>query len=954
MIELTHEVPDWNKKKFRIMDIQEGEDDEFQLEVLEYNESIYGDVGAETAGADRGIPFDTFAVPYHAGRFTAHQRPIDNNFELALTRVATNDLLSTHQFFVKRGSAEFDAIGQGLPAAPTAFIDSEPTTISLIQSGSPLADPDPTSGFSDTFNRSDATSPGAPWEARGQIQELWRISTDTLQRGDTASIEGSVRSHSVLVTSDKTLGADHVVVAQMFDSSGTNAEPFVSIFARWQEAGSTGQYYGMEYASRTASMEIDRISLIRVESGQVTTTLSFVSVLGSEHFTTPESATEFRLRVQGLELTSWLDSVEIVRASDSVITGAGESGFGFRHPFPDEDAYLTMIQNDSAYAFWQFDETDITSVAFDAIGGHHGSFQSDVAGQGHTVQQTGTFIDSSGVRGVGIHFGSGTATVDEGWAQLHFPDHVGSFRSNDFSVEAWYASSLHFFHDGQVTLVAFGTNDEWGVAVDANRQLSFRTEFPITTITGATSLEQDFRFYHIVALRSVESRHMAIFVDGTLDASATMASEGGISSKANAVSIAAGLLANFFTNHSELFGVVDQVAYYPYALSSAQIFQHFKCGVGSGCQEFNPTQGERWDAFSSGPLLVNTSEILVQHVPDGWSGRIFRPNSEVVVSALASDTNIIFDWALEDSPTSGFLLLFSDGSSFLTGVKGGRFPNSGDSDFVQGDVYDYILETDFITDIQTFIPIFSPKGGFANVGSARIRAEEIGYDTFTDSRLEGVTRGAGGTTALSHTNIVSLEATVMESGGALVDLSAAFTDVDSNVEFFAENSTYLYLGASSKFSLISAFLARNAGGGLNPQYEYSIGDGLWASALTSGFVPPFDETSGFQRSGNIFLEPWGDWSPTNATLPGSADLSDATSRYYLRILRAASVGTIPAELQFSVQGDLVTTVRKANAFIYPTVAVDSGQSLTFKAIATGPKGQQADGTKAPVFTIVES
>ena len=217
-----------------------------------------------------------------------------------------------------------------------------------------------------------------------------------------------------------------------------------------------------------------------------------------------------------------------------------------------------------------------------------------------------------------------------------------------------------------------------------------------------------------------------------------------------------------------------------------------------------------------------------------------------------------------------------------------------------------------------------------------------------------MTRGAGGTTALSHTNLVSLEATVMESGDGLMDLSIPFTDVDSNVDFFAENSVFLYLGASSKFSLISVFLKRNAGANLNPQYEYSTGDGVWASALTSGFVQPFDQTSGFQASGNIFLEPWADWSPTNATLPGSADLSDASSRYYLRIMRAASVGIVPAELEFAVQGDLVTAVRKANAFIYPVTAADSGQTLTFKAIAVGPKGQQADGTKAPVFTIVES
>ena len=122
VIEVTHEVPNWTRKKFRILRIEEFDDDELTLEVLEYNASIYGDIGAETAGADRSVAFDPLAVPYHPGRLTAYQRT-DNDIELALTRVATNDLTTTQRFFLKRGSAEFEAIGQGLPFTPTAFID---------------------------------------------------------------------------------------------------------------------------------------------------------------------------------------------------------------------------------------------------------------------------------------------------------------------------------------------------------------------------------------------------------------------------------------------------------------------------------------------------------------------------------------------------------------------------------------------------------------------------------------------------------------------------------------------------------------------------------------------------------------------------------------------------------------------------------------------------------------
>jgi len=345
----------------------------------------------------------------------------------------------------------------------------------------------------------------------------------------------------------------------------------------------------------------------------------------------------------------------------------------------------------------------------------------------------------------------------------------------------------------------------------------------------------------------------------------------------------------------------------------------------------------------------------VQHVPHGWSGRIFNPNSDVVQSAIASDSNLIFDWEFLDSPTSGFLLLFSDGNSFSQRVEEGIFPNSGDVDFLSGDVYDYARGLRDITATQTFIPIFAPKGGFANVGSARLRGEQIGYSTFTDSQIEGATRGAGNTVATSHSNLTRLEVSVLLSGGGLLDLSVALTDVDSNVSIFTEQSQYLYLGTSSRFALVDVTLALNAPTALSLDYEYSTGDGAWANLQASGFIPVFDNTSGFAQSGKMFLEPPGDWETTRGTLPGSNDLTDGTSRFYLRIINTTTAATPPKEMSLFLDGEVIFAVRKASAFLYIPTLVDSGQELTFKAIAAGGRGPQVqDGTKAPVFTIQES
>jgi len=400
-------------------------------------------------------------------------------------------------------------------------------------------------------------------------------------------------------------------------------------------------------------------------------------------------------------------------------------------------------------------------------------------------------------------------------------------------------------------------------------------------------------------------------------------------------------------------GIMDEFAVYLKELNSATIYEHFLCGVGSVCG--TPFQGERWDNFDSFVLAPTTSEILVQHVPAGWSGRILSPNSTVLESAVASNAAVIFDWESQDSPSSGFLLLFTDGNSFTSIAKGGRFPSSGTADFVSGDVYDYARGLQEITATQTFIPICDPKGGFANVGSGRLRNEMMGYATFTDSQLEGVTRGAGDTTATSHSNLVSLQATVLLSGGGLIDFSAPFTDVDSNVNFFTEQSQYLYLGTDSRFAVVAVTLAINADTPLALGYEYSTADGVWANLQASGFIPVFDATSGFTQTGRMSFEPPGNWETTRGTLPGSNDLTDGNSRFYLRVINTTTAATPPQEMDFFLDGEVIFAVRKASAFLYTPTLVDSGQALTFKAISVGGRGPQVqDGILSPVFTIQES
>jgi len=437
----------------------------------------------------------------------------------------------------------------------------------------------------------------------------------------------------------------------------------------------TGLYYGMEYTSRTASMEISRISIIRGESGQVTTTLSFASVIGSAYFTTPESATEFRFRVQGSQLTSWLNSVEIVRATDSVITGAGESGFSYKHRHEyfakvlaeDPTLYLRLGEIDGALN--AEDLADITHVHtyFDTPTlGSAGLITNDpdtairVDGSGQRVNLTNSF-DVPLASEITIEF---WATASHGGTEASAGFILGEVVGNDI---CWCTLPW----DDEILYFDFGDSTGPGrLSTDYTSFISTKTH--VVLYSGGTSGDHQAIWLNAVLVNC----------KGSSDGPGTILTGGEVCDRS------AGFLVDAYK------GIMDEFAVYFRELNSATIYDHFLCGVGSCGAAF---QGESWDNFDSAPLDVATSTILVQHVPDQWSGRVFRPNSEIIVSALASDSNIIFDWESEDSPSSGFLLLFTDGSSFATIAEGGRFPSSGTGDFVAGDIYDYVRGTEFIT-----------------------------------------------------------------------------------------------------------------------------------------------------------------------------------------------------------------------------------------------------------------
>jgi hypothetical protein len=940
VIEVSHDVPAWVAKKFRILQIEEAEDDELTLTCLEYNAAIYHD-RANAVQPSLAQPLNAAALPYHVGRFTAYKRRNEDVMELAFTRLQSADNFAGALMYRRRGTGgDFVQLdGTALALAPTAYLDSQVQSVTHPTTGAPSAPPG--SGFTDAFSRTNADSLGGDWVEVGQ--DIFRVQSHTLQRGDPTSGDATAISAAAR-TNSKVLSGDVDVQGVMFHSDGLGIRPRVGLALRWQDAGSYGQFYSLEYLTRSLSHSILEVGIFRVTSGEVSTLLSAAGIASGTYFSTPASATEFRFEARSYTLTARLNSVQLLSAVDSWIQGQAEGGVArvvVAKGYPD------VVRADSPIAYWRLGET----------AGKFGDWA------GHVAAREGTLQGSATRGAAGLLDGDRDGAVDfqnSGWITTSFQTRVPSM----FSLEAWVVPQA--VNSGDVQEI-ISKRSYFAAAVN-DFPVGFQLNASGTLLTMHVDAGGDFSadLSFISSAFAVGTRHHLV---GTYDAAEiSLFVDGVFHGKSSSKAVIPSSNAQFWTlaraaqesaggaGRNRFLGRMDEAAIYDTALSSARVIAHYRAGIGSG--DRIATQGERWDDFSwkSAPPPEVNSPILVRGLPDGWAARLFNPSSVVLVGNVASAGMAVLSLGNPAvQPASGFLQVFAD-QSFTSRPADGRFPASGFADFRGGDLYDYDRDLAFISATQTFLPIYNAKGGFANIGSVRVRAEEMGYSTFTDSRLEGVTRGAAGTPATSHSNLMSLGAFVVTTGPvgsqSLLDLTAAAANPLSNMPFFADNSTYVYLGGPSRFSRMGMFLERNASSVVSMAYEYSTGDGTWASLVLSGFIGPTDLTSGLLQTGPIFVEPAGDWSPTNRVSSGGSTIGDASSRYYLRMLRTSSLlATPPRELEILLDGDLVVAGRKENAYLYAPVVQDSMQALFFKAIAVGVVGQMAEGTKAPTTHV---
>ncbi|HPE06195.1 MAG TPA: hypothetical protein PLW50_00540 [Smithellaceae bacterium] len=176
-----------------------------------------------------------------------------------------------------------------------------------------------------------------------------------------------------------------------------------------------------------------------------------------------------------------------------------------------------------------------------------------------------------------------------------------------------------------------------------------------------------------------------------------------------------------------------------------------------------------------------------------------------------------------------------------------------------------------------------------NVGTAFTNALKID-GAVSANPTQGYEFLSGYATVIDHVN----------SAGTSGD--DAFVNAAVNDKMFTSNLCGIVIGSASPFAVIEYVAQVNGSATITPAWEYSTGDGTWATLTVS------DATNGFVRSGKISFTPPATWAASAHVGDGGGGAA-ITSAYYIRIRRtkAANIATPATEQYFKTYPSASTT-----------------------------------------------
>ena len=280
--------------------------------------------------------------------------------------------------------------------------------------------------------------------------------------------------------------------------------------------------------------------------------------------------------------------------------------------------YAKTILSDTPLAYWRLDETN-GSVAYDYLGGYNGvytnvalglagynSLDPDTAAGFGTVTATNSFVG-----GIGVDFaGAGAVT---------------------FSAEAWVKGSAQTGGAGIIAKGTGGGGEEFAIDTGSGGgkfRIYVRDQAGAAHNANGT-IAPDGNWHHVVGVCDEVNGFVTLYVDGA--SNATAAISGGVLSSPNPLTIGSRQSGTGPFNLN-FVGTIDEVAVYNYALSAAQVTNHYFMGTNAFPVPLTlQTVGTQLKLTWPGGTLQAASQIngTFTNVPGAASPFTFSPSNSM-------------------------------------------------------------------------------------------------------------------------------------------------------------------------------------------------------------------------------------------------------------------------------------------------------------------------------------
>ncbi|HEV2454349.1 MAG TPA: LamG domain-containing protein, partial [Verrucomicrobiae bacterium] len=249
-------------------------------------------------------------------------------------------------------------------------------------------------------------------------------------------------------------------------------------------------------------------------------------------------------------------------------------------------AFPQAVLGAMPFDFWRLNESDNGAgnkgaVSYDYQSGNNGVYTNMDLGQ--------TGYDPSEPAETAALFGTFSAQYSYD-GRIHGVDFAAVSGSNaEFSVEAWAEGFADNAGSPVVTEGTFNSNEEFGLGSSTNVTTLY--QFYVRAANGTlykavSSIPvNDFTWHHLVGVCDQANGIVKLYVDGQLAATTKIPSGAGIIEASAPLTIGAGIAASqadYGTSSAlEFDGYIDDVATYKYALSPAQVVNHYSAVSGN-------------------------------------------------------------------------------------------------------------------------------------------------------------------------------------------------------------------------------------------------------------------------------------------------------------------------------------------------------------------------------------